>query len=119
MDRIRFTVNQMEEQENQLLTQRALAAAASAENLVFNFCSGLVLTFFILVGVYYYFYWEIWQRKQIQTTLQQERDFTATVLNTIGALVVVLDPLGRIVGFNQACQQTTGYLGAEVTGKYF
>ena len=34
-----------------------------------------------------------------------------------GALVVVLDPSGRIVRFNRACEQTTGYSFAEVKGE--
>ena len=41
------------------------------------------------------------------------------VLNTVGALVVVLDPQGHILQFNRACEQTTGYSFEEIRGKHF
>ncbi|MCT7971750.1 PAS domain S-box protein [Laspinema olomoucense] len=50
--------------------------------------------------------------------LHQERDFLAAVVNAIPNLVVILDRQGRIVGFNQACETTTGYSFAEVQGLY-
>jgi PAS domain S-box-containing protein len=57
------------------------------------------------------------EREAAQTALKQERDFGAAVLDTVGALVVVLDREGRIVRFNRACQQTTGYTFDEVAGQ--
>ncbi len=51
--------------------------------------------------------------------LQKERDFNSAVLDTAGALVVVLDREGRILRFNRACEQLTGYTWAEVQGRAF
>jgi len=48
--------------------------------------------------------------------LGQERDFIAAVLDTIGALVVVLDREGRVLRFNRACEETTGFSASEVVG---
>ncbi|MBI2820286.1 MAG: PAS domain S-box protein [Acidobacteria bacterium] len=45
--------------------------------------------------------------------------FMTAVLDTVGALVVVLDPQGRILHFNRACEQTTGYTFDEVRGRHF
>lgn len=59
------------------------------------------------------------QQQQTVVRLVAERNFTTAVLETAGALVVVLDPLGRIVRFNRACVQTTHYLFKEVKGQYF
>lgn len=56
-------------------------------------------------------------RKQAQEALKKERDFTTAVLDTASSLVVVLDVRGRIVRFNRACEQLTGYSFAEVMGK--
>ncbi len=39
------------------------------------------------------------------------------LLDVLGALVVVLDPHGRVVRFNQACEEMTGYRETEVAGK--
>ncbi|MBN1991385.1 MAG: GAF domain-containing protein [Anaerolineae bacterium] len=51
--------------------------------------------------------------------LKKERNFVAAVLETAGALVMVLNSQGRILRFNRACEQTTGYSLDEVRGKYF
>jgi PAS domain S-box-containing protein len=51
--------------------------------------------------------------------LRNETEFTSAVLDTVGALVVVLDNQGRIVLFNQTCSQVTGYTYEEVEGRQF
>ncbi|MEQ9001444.1 MAG: PAS domain S-box protein [Coleofasciculus sp. B1-GNL1-01] len=50
--------------------------------------------------------------------LKEQRELTAAMLDLIGALIVILDAQGRIVYFNHACEQLTGYLCQEVQGKY-
>jgi diguanylate cyclase (GGDEF)-like protein/PAS domain S-box-containing protein len=50
-------------------------------------------------------------------TLKRERNFTSAVLDHAGALVVILNSEQRIVRFNQACEQATGYSYDEVKGK--
>jgi PAS domain S-box-containing protein len=60
---------------------------------------------------------DITQRKQAELQLQQERDFSNAVLDTVGALIAVIDREGRIVRFNHTCEQITGYSWAEVKGK--
>ncbi len=60
---------------------------------------------------------DISQRKQAEIQLQQERDFSEAVINTVGALVAVLDRQGTIVSFNHTCEQVTGYYFEEVQNK--
>ena len=62
---------------------------------------------------------EIGERKRAEGTLRKERDFSAGVLDTAGALVVVLDKEGRIMRFNRACEAITGYSAPEVSGRVF
>ncbi len=59
------------------------------------------------------------ERARVEEELSGERSFVSAVLDTVGALVVVLDSKGRIVRFNRACEQTTGYSHDEVIGKEF
>jgi PAS domain S-box-containing protein len=54
--------------------------------------------------------------RRTEEALQEERNFASAVLDTVGALVLVLDPQGRIVRFNRACEQTSGYASHEVLG---
>ncbi|MBD2744618.1 PAS domain S-box protein [Coleofasciculus sp. FACHB-1120] len=51
--------------------------------------------------------------------LRKERNFVSAILDTAGALVVVLDSQGRIIRFNRACEETTQYSFEEVKDKYF
>ena len=60
---------------------------------------------------------DITELKRTEEALQEERNVVSAILHTVGALVVVLDPEGRIIRFNRACEQTTGYSFAEVQGK--
>ena len=50
---------------------------------------------------------DITELKRAEQALQEERNLAATILDTVGALVVVLDPQGRIVRFNRACERTS------------
>jgi len=52
-----------------------------------------------------------------ESALRNERDFNTAVLETIGALVVVLDAHGNILDFNHACERVTGYTKDEVRGR--
>jgi PAS domain S-box-containing protein len=55
--------------------------------------------------------------RQSEQALKAERDFVSAVLSTAGALVVVLDREGRIVRFNRACEDLTGYTFEEARGR--
>ncbi len=60
---------------------------------------------------------DVTERVQAQETLRKERDFSTAVLDTAGALVVVLDREGRITKFNRACEAMTGYSDSEAIGQ--
>jgi PAS domain S-box-containing protein len=62
---------------------------------------------------------DITELKRTEAELHQERDVLSAILDTVGALVVVLDPRGRIVRFNRACEHTTGYFSSEVHDQFF
>jgi PAS domain S-box-containing protein len=55
--------------------------------------------------------------KRAEAALQEERNFASALLDTVGALVVVLNREGRIVRFNRACERTTGYSFLEVDNR--
>jgi PAS domain S-box-containing protein len=57
--------------------------------------------------------------RQVNEAPGRERGLLDAVLDSVGALVVVLDPVGRIVRFNRACEQATGYQSTEVEGRPF
>ena len=60
---------------------------------------------------------DITELKQAEEALQEERNVLSAILDTVGALIVVLDPRGRIVRFNRACERSTGFSYEDVKGK--
>jgi PAS domain S-box-containing protein len=60
---------------------------------------------------------DITDLKRTEEQLQEERNVASAILDTVGALVVVLDHEGRVIRFNRACERTTGYSQEEVEGK--
>lgn len=61
---------------------------------------------------------ELQERQKIEASLQKERNFLSSILSVAGALVVVLDWQGRILRFNNCCEQLTKYQAQEVIGTY-
>lgn len=61
---------------------------------------------------------DISERKVVEAAVREARDFREALLNTVEALVAVLDPQGRVVYFNRACEVVTGYRADEVLGRH-
>ncbi|WP_040484638.1 PAS domain S-box protein [Lyngbya aestuarii] len=59
----------------------------------------------------------IQKRSSIWDIVRQERDFVCNVLDTLSALVIVLDPQGKIIRFNRTCEEISGLSAEEVEGK--
>jgi PAS domain S-box-containing protein len=60
---------------------------------------------------------DITDLKQTEQALQEERNVVSAILDTVGALVVVVDREERIVRFNRACEPMTGKSFAQARGK--
>jgi PAS domain S-box-containing protein len=118
MDDIRQVINEMEEQEQKLLNQKSLAAEDSAKNTILMVVIAICLCFAVLAIIYYLIYREFTERQKTENILKQERNFISTILDTASALVIVLDLEGRIIRFNQACKEVTGYSFDEVNGRH-
>ncbi|MFH1221317.1 MAG: PAS domain S-box protein [Candidatus Eisenbacteria bacterium] len=60
---------------------------------------------------------DITERKQAEEALRNERDFATGLVETAQAIVLVLDPRGKIVSFNPYMERISGYPLHEVRGK--
>ena len=92
---------------------------ASTTNAVNISLITLLSTLGVLGLLFYSVYNEILTSRRLETSLKQERDFTVTVLDTVGALVIVLDLEGKIIRFNRECERVTGYYYEEVRNQDF
>jgi two-component system CheB/CheR fusion protein len=61
---------------------------------------------------------DITELKRTEEALQEERNVASAILDSVGTLVVVLDPRMRIVRFNRVCEETTGYSFADVRNRF-
>jgi PAS domain S-box-containing protein len=55
--------------------------------------------------------------KEAEDELHQERSMSSAILDTVPAVVVVLDPAFRIIRFSRTCEESTGYSFRELKGK--
>lgn len=62
---------------------------------------------------------DITHRKMIDRQLAEERNFSSTILETVGSLIAVLSQTGEIVRFNRACVNITGLSVEEAYQKPF
>jgi PAS domain S-box-containing protein len=62
---------------------------------------------------------DITELKQAEAALEGERNLLSAVLDTVGALVLVLSPSGVIIRFNRMCEVISGYSFEEVRGRHF
>ena len=55
--------------------------------------------------------------QQDRNALRNERDFASAVVEHSAALVLILDPAGHIVRFNESCERVSGHSQNEVEGR--
>ena len=60
---------------------------------------------------------DVTEHKRFEDALKRERDFISAVLDTVGALIIVLDRSGRVIRFNCTCEQVSGYTADEICGQ--
>jgi len=60
---------------------------------------------------------DITELKRAEEALRRERDFAESLIDTLQAIVLVLDLDGRIVRFNQYMEELSGYRLEEVRGR--
>ncbi len=61
---------------------------------------------------------DITDLKRTEEELADERNVVSAILDTVGALVVVLDRDGKIVRFNRACEELTGQSFEQARGQH-
>lgn len=60
---------------------------------------------------------DITERKQAETLLKEERDFSERLVETAPIIILILNPQGKIVRFNHYMETLSGYTLSEVKGK--
>lgn len=61
---------------------------------------------------------DVTELKRAEEALEEERNVASAILDSVGTLVMVLDPKMRIVRFNRVAEETTGYSFADVRSRF-
>ncbi|HID76184.1 MAG TPA: PAS domain S-box protein [Planctomycetaceae bacterium] len=56
-------------------------------------------------------------RRKTEEALELARSFADRLMQTLGAMVLVLDPKGRILRVNRTCERITGFPAADLEGR--
>ncbi len=56
-------------------------------------------------------------RAEAETSLARERRFATSVIDTVDALVLMLDKRGHVVRINRMCEQVTGFAVLDIQGR--
>ena len=59
------------------------------------------------------------ERQRAEREIERQRVFADSLLDMVASLVIVVDPQGRVVRFNRACEQTSGRTESELRGRPF
>lgn len=60
---------------------------------------------------------DVTTRNQMEAQLIQQKEFSEAIIEDANAIVVILDPMGVVVGFNRKAEEVTGYTKEEILGK--
>jgi PAS domain S-box-containing protein len=118
MDNIRALIARMEFKEEGLLSIRKNNLSKSRENTVIIFSSGLILSLFFLVFVFYLLNKEIKQRAEAEREADEGRKWFSTTLTSIGDAVITTDSKGLITFMNNVAEKLTGWNYNEANGRY-
>ncbi|OIP78356.1 MAG: hypothetical protein AUK48_01865 [Oscillatoriales cyanobacterium CG2_30_44_21] len=105
--------------ENQSLENHLQMAKLSASNSVNISMVTLISTLIVLGLLFYLVNKEDNIRRELRYNLEQERDFTITVLDNVKAIVIVLDSSSNIIRFNSESEAMSGYRYEEVRNQSF
>ncbi len=112
-------LHDLETQKKEIFQHQSTEILNNVNSTILTLVISISFCILIFLIVYYIIYREIVERKLTEASLQKERNFISTVLDTANALVIVLDSQGQIIRFNRACEETTGYSVDEVTNRCF
>lgn len=60
---------------------------------------------------------DITEKKQLENALREERDFTKSIIDTAQAIILILDPEGKIQSFNPYMEKLCGHALSDVIGE--
>ncbi|HWA05343.1 MAG TPA: PAS domain S-box protein [Ignavibacteria bacterium] len=116
LDRIKAGIESIQSIERQTLNARLLEAESGSAYTLTNLVVGNVIAFALLIFAVILLNRSINKRKAAEISLEENRNWLATTLESIGDAVIVTSKIGEILFINKAAEELTGWKSAEANG---
>lgn len=115
-EKIKKVINLIQEKEKAKLNQRLLEADVSASYTLTNLFIGNILAFILLILAVVLLNRSVNSRKEAELSLEENRNWLATTLQSIGDAVIVTNKTGEILFINKAAEDLTEWKSREAKG---
>lgn len=117
MDDLRQFINNMEADENALLTERTEESRKSQRNTVLTFIVANLVAFTVLLGTWVIIIDGVKARRRAQDALSQQRHLLQVTLSSIADAVIACDTEGYVTFLNPVAESLTGWRQEEASGQ--
>jgi len=116
VDKIKSGIQRIQEKEKAILSARLLEAETSSRYTITNLIIGNVLAFSLLIAAFFLLNRSLNKRRDAELSLEENRNWLATTLESIGDAVIVTSKIGEILFINKAAEQLTEWKSEEANG---
>lgn len=116
VDRIKACIERIQNNEKDILSNRMLEAQNSSSYALKNLIFGNILAYALLIIAVYLLNRNINKRKEVEQSLEENRNWLATTLESIGDAVIVTSKVGEIIFMNKVAEELTGWKSTEANG---
>ncbi|NOS85655.1 MAG: PAS domain S-box protein [Ignavibacteria bacterium] len=116
VDRIKACIESIQIKERSTLNTRLLEAGKSSSYTLVNLVIGNIIAFVLLILAVFLLNRSINKRKAAEISLEENRNWLATTLESIGDAVIVTSKMGEILFINKAAEELTGWKSSEANG---
>lgn len=116
VDKIKLLIDKIQSEEKTILQRRLIDADRSSSYTLANLVLGNVIAFSLLILAFFLLNRSINRRRETETILEENRNWLATTLESIGDAVIVASNIGEMRFINRAAEKITGWKSEEARG---
>lgn len=116
IDKIKLLIENIQEKEKAAIDLRLVESDRSASYTITNLIIGNIFAFSLLIFAVILLNRNINRRRDIEHSLEENRNWLATTLESIGDAVIVTSKIGEILFINKAAEDLTGWSSSEANG---
>jgi len=116
LDKIKVLIRKIQQEETGILNNRLFEANKSSSYTLTNLVIGNIIAFALMIIAIVLLNRSINRRRETEQKLEDNRNWLATTLESIGDAVIVTSKIGEILFMNRVAEKLTGWKSADATG---